>query len=264
MSSDLLEKYDFLTVWHLTDIANLESIFTHGLLSRVAVTNQGLKFQEVGWEKIVKSRENWANHVLTFVSPNNNFVAGRLDRHLDQHPGAQGLCLLEIDLVQALNSTGAEVKISNGLISKFSFSPMVGPFSHFEKILNWHALLDKRLSSSEPNVQFARGAEVLFPKPVPVSCIRKIWCPDENLRLRVLNLRLSVECTLGQHLFSQTKSDFSGGVQNFKFNIKSELSRIFHSVYGEGYIIGILGGRAVVDFENAGLQLSRFRDIWYP
>lgn len=264
MNSELFRKYDFVTTWHLTDIANLPSIFKHGLMSRAAVINQGFKFQEVGWDKIVKTRENWTDNVLTFVTPKNNFVAGRLDKHLEQQPGAQGLCLLEIDLVQALDRIGVDAKISNGLISKFSFSPTVSTISNFEDILDWHALMDYRLSSTDSHVQFARGAEVLFSDSLPASCIRGIWFPDDKTRVKFLKLNLPVESFVSGDLFSSVPSSFPTGVQNFKFHEKGESSRIFHALHGDGDIIGLLGGRAVVDFDKSGLHLIQFREIWYP
>ena len=263
MNLELLRKYNFVTAWHLTDIGNLPSIVEHGLLARNVVTNQGIHANEVGSTEIVKTRKEWSDYALTFVTPYNKFIFNRPYWHHQQHPNSPGLCLLELDLILAVDLAEQEVKISSGLLSKTTFKPEVGPIDKFEDILDWHALLDKNEQKTE-SVLFARGAEVLFPNLISASCIRRVWIPGQSETHKFNELQTGLQAELGESLFKKSVLLPSPALHNFQKRRKSGPTLIFHKKFGRGEIVSQLGLRAVVEFEKFGTQLIRFSDYDWP
>ena len=256
---NLLEEFGFTTAWHLTDFANLDSILNLGILSRNDVVNHGIDFVRVGYDPIVETRAQWKKYVLTFVNPYNNFVLGRVQWHEKQRDNIEGLCLIEIDLAAALLSTNDSALISNGLLSKIHHAnPTTHPLSQFASVLNWHVMLDPTAEKSETN-QFFLGSEILLPNTVPTSAIRRIWFGSE-IQLTNFGFKNSaIEGRDGSSLLRHGKRLPAPAVHNFSLSKTYTAVPILHKEFGRGVIVGQLGDRAVIDFEEKfGRQLVRF------
>ena len=259
MNLVLFHQYDFLTAWHLTDIGNLQSISTHGLMSRAATERLGIAVHEVGWKPIADQRSEWADYVLSFVTPHNKFTFGRIEYHHIQNKQSLGLALIEIDLMRVFDLHGGEALISNGLLSKKSMPKVVADIEHFEDTLDWHAMLDRSAIKTE-DILFSRGAEILFPQTISASCIRSIWFPGaEHISMK---LREIFGCNLenGERFFKNVGPLTSPARHNFTIKKRIGPTRIRHKTFGVGQIESQLGQRAVVNFEKTGMQLVRFGD----
>jgi hypothetical protein len=254
-------NFGFKTVWHMTDIDNLQSIALNGLMSRNMLEKIGIQFEKVGAEHIVNTRADFKKYALTFVTPHNKFIRGRFDYHFTYHPNSNGLALIEIDLRDAYDTRRGGCYITDGNLAAKRTEIQIGPLTDFVKILNWHSILDRHESGSAYK-EIHEQAEVLFSRMIDKPAIRRFWVgsPEDASRIQSLETHVPIEVANG---FFESKgvSSLPWPAEHNFANIKRlPPTPIMNKKFGRGTLVCNLGGYCVANYEKQGLQLIRFGD----
>jgi hypothetical protein len=254
MGIEILKKWRLVTAWHMTDVDNLNSILEQGLLSIEQVRRKGISLTEVGWDQIRNTRpESSKDKVLAFVNPYNSFTRNRPYYHKKYHPNTRGLCLIEIDLLEAVEGRAGELLISNGILSKRKLPIKMDGIEDIASILNFHVMLDRSFEHNELN-DFAAHSELLLPSPIDQNVFRRVWFPDKKLEAEFADSILAGRIKCAEDYFSSGSPLPSPAVENFDNFCKLHPMRIQHSEFGIGEIIGFLGDGFVARFVNNGIH----------
>ena len=249
------------TAWHLTDIANLQTIATEGLLSMETVRQRKLPVQEVGWDGI-RNRRATGHQVLTFVQPYNIFVRGRIERHQSLHPNGIGLCLLEIDLAAATVGREDHAEITSGNSAKRRLPVSRGPLSRFVDVLDWGPLLascDSRMAtldeSSSEERDHAGQSEILLPSPVPASAIRRVWIGEESKKHVLTSGLRKFQSPVAQRFFHMRGRLPALAEENFRIDWFNAATPVTHRNLGPGQALGSIGKNLNICKFSAGIRV---------
>lgn len=253
-----LEYFDFVTAWHLTDVANVPSILDKGILSRHKVAEIGIQFSKVGWDKIVETRpEDIQNFVLCFVTPYNPFVLRALQRKNWYNKESKGLALLEIDLKTITGDDPNRYFVSNGNFAKKNLIVVRSALGNFLEILNWHSMLDTEKRFDE-NSDFHLQAEIHVPERISQFAIRNIWVDSQHSANNLNGIPQRFPVRTAENFFASGTPLPSPARENFKQITPLPATQINHPVFGTGFLVGKLGSRCVAHFQEFGTQLINF------
>ncbi|NPB03904.1 MAG: DUF4433 domain-containing protein [Thermotogae bacterium] len=199
-------------LYYITELENLESILSSGILSRDEVEKLGLDFIDIADEGIVEKRrkKGLSKYANLYIYPRNAMMY-RLSRERKDK-------LIVIDInAEVYKKRGSKVSIGN---AASDYSILLDPddvyliklFEKVRDIRDWYseeAIVDIKPFIKKNKFLFPPlHAEYLFPKTflqseilvlkkVPKEHIRAIYVPNENIKKDVMNILAKMNLTTG-------------------------------------------------------------------
>jgi len=164
IDTNLLSQYGIRSLWYITHIDNLESILTHGILSRDECRKLPILFSDISEVQVQERRKKYHNYVPLFLADNTPMLYVVVCDYGDD------IILLELsNKILLLDG----VKISDGNVACAETKVYDNITNTTLKMLNWSIIYSRKIAYS-PEWKRVRSAEILVPKNVESKIIRLI------------------------------------------------------------------------------------------
>lgn len=185
----ILKKYGIEYLYHITSIANLDSILFRGLLSHQYIQQHNLKYTDISHSQVQQLRDGKIikgiplhQYVPLYFNPKNPMLFLRRSQQ-------SKLIILAID-PYVLFQPYTVFSDGNAASEKTSFYE--ANLSNLPR-LNWEIIRQSSHWSDQPDGKRIRCAEVLVYPRIAVAKINKVFCYGQNTLSKLNHLPVTVE-----------------------------------------------------------------------